>query len=93
MEAEGGAPQAPSYSFVIGKEHGCSHFKCPTFELPEDMQKIIWEDKMPKEKLMDIDLETSQPKAKHTWEPGKCKLRTLQSTPLALQESKIRDNT
>jgi hypothetical protein len=72
MEAEGGAPSAPSYNTVTGKEHGSNHTKRPTFELPDDMQKLIWEDEMSKEKPMDIDPETSQPRSKRTWEPGKC---------------------
>jgi hypothetical protein len=72
MEAEGGGPSAPSYSTVTGKEHDSNHFKRPTFELPDDMQKLIWEDEMPKEKPMDIDPETSQPRTKRTWEPKKC---------------------
>jgi hypothetical protein len=95
MEAEGGAPHAPSYSSVTGKEHGSSHFKRPTFELPEGMQKLIWEDEMPKEKPMDIDPETSQPKinAPGNLENASHKLRQLQNTPSTLQESKIRDNT
>jgi hypothetical protein len=40
MEAEGGEPQAPSYSSVTAKEHDSYHSKRPTFELPEGMQKI-----------------------------------------------------
>jgi hypothetical protein len=36
------------------------------------MKKLIWEDEMPKEKNMDIDLETNQPRTKHTWELDKC---------------------
>jgi len=71
MEAEGGAPPAPSYSVVTGKEHNSNHFKQPTFKLLDGMQKLIWEDEMPKEKPMDIDPETNQPRTKLTWEPGK----------------------
>jgi hypothetical protein len=72
MEAEGGVPLAPSYSFITAKEHDSTHFKCPTFELPTEMQHIIWEEEMSKEKPMEIDLEANHPKTAHTWEPGKC---------------------
>jgi len=66
MEAEGVGPLAPSYSTFMGKEHDSNHFKLPPFELSEGMKKLIWEDEMSKEKLMDIDSETSQPRIKHT---------------------------
>jgi len=59
MEAGGGVSISPSYSSVIGKEHDSSHFKHPTFEISEGMQELIWEEKMSKEKLMEIDPETS----------------------------------
>jgi len=72
MEAEGGGPSAPSYSIVTRKEHDSTHFKYPTFKLPDNMQKLIWEDQMSKEKLMDIDPENSQPRTKCTWEPWIC---------------------
>jgi hypothetical protein len=72
MEVEGGEPPAPSYNTVTGKEHSFNHSKRPTFELPAGMQKLIWEDEMPKEKPMDIDLKTSQPRSQCTWEPRKC---------------------
>jgi hypothetical protein len=35
------------------------------------MQQLIWEDEMLKEKLMDIDPETCQPRNNFTWEPDK----------------------
>lgn len=91
MEAEGGAPHVPSYSSVTGKEHGSSHFKHPTFELPEGMQKLIWEDEMPKEKPMDIDPETSQRKAKRTWEPGKCIPQTTTAPKYTISSPRIED--
>jgi hypothetical protein len=91
MEAEGGVPHAPSYSSVTGKEHGYSHFKRPPFELPEDMRKIIWEDEMPKEKPMDIDPETSQPKAKRTWEAGKCIPQATTAPKYTISSPRIED--
>jgi hypothetical protein len=91
MEAEGEAPHVPSYSSVTGKEHGSSHFKHPTFELPEGMQKLIWEDEMPKEKPMDIDPETSQPKAKRTWEPSKCIPQTTTAPKYTISSPRIED--
>jgi hypothetical protein len=75
MEAEGGVPQAPSYSSVTAKEHGSHHSKRPTFELPPDMQRILWEEEMLKEKPMDIDPASSNNKTNCTWEPGKCILQ------------------
>jgi hypothetical protein len=87
----GGAPHAPSYSSVKGKEHGYSHFKRPTFELLEDMKKIIWEDNMPKEKPMDIDPETSQPKSKCTWEPGKCITQATTAPKYTIISPRIED--
>jgi hypothetical protein len=72
MEAEGGEPQAPSYSSVTAKEHDSYHTKRPTFELPEGMQKILLEEEMPKEKPMDIDPAANHTKTSRTWEPGKC---------------------
>jgi hypothetical protein len=72
MEAEGGVPHVLSYNYVIGKEHVSPHFNLPTFELSEGMKQLIWEEKMRKEKMMDIDPKTNQPKDKCTWEPDKC---------------------
>jgi hypothetical protein len=81
MEAEGGGPLAPSYSFVTAKEHDSTHFKQPTFELPAGMQQNIWEEEMSKEKPMKIDPEANHPKTARTWEPGKC----IPQAPIALK--------
>ena len=91
MEAEGGVPSAPSYNAVIGKEHGSNHFKCSTFELLDSMQKLIWEDEMPKEKPMDIDPETNQPRTKRTWEPGKCITQASIAPKYTISSSRMED--
>jgi hypothetical protein len=55
------------------------------------MQQLIWEDELPKEKMMDIDPETSQPKSKCTWEPEQCIPQATIAPKYTINSSRIED--
>jgi len=67
---EGGKP--PSYNNVTTNDRSITREKRPTFELPLQMCDQLLTREQGIREEMDVEANTSHPKAPHEWEPEKC---------------------
>jgi hypothetical protein len=91
MEAKGGRAQPPPIVQLQERSMTPLISNAQPSNSSEGMQQLIWEDEMSKEKSMDIDPETSQPRNNCTWEPEKWIPQALIAPKYIISSLRIED--